>query len=119
MKRTTMFVALAAALSLPAYAHDQARNQQSQNEQSGQQQSANSDLVKQAQEKLSQEGKDVGTADGKMGPKTQAALKDFQQEKGLQASGELDQETVAALDINQGASAATGGSSNSSSEGSK
>ncbi len=113
MKRTTLFVALAAALSLPAYAHDQARSQSSQSEETGQQQSANSDLVKQAQQKLSDNGKDIGTPDGKMGPKTEAALKEFQQEKGLQASGQLDQETIAALDLDQGqsGSAATGGTS--------
>src|SRR5689334_16480417 len=44
---------------------------------------ANADTVKKAQEKLNVQ------ADGKMGPQTQAALKKFQQEKGLQASGQL------------------------------
>lgn len=118
MKRTTIFIALASALSLPAYANDQAHKQGSSEAQSSQQ---NSDVVKQAQQKLSDSGKDVGKVDGQMGPKTQAALKEFQQEKGLQASGQLDQETLAALDLDQGSSAASGGTSSrdsTSSEGS-
>jgi peptidoglycan hydrolase-like protein with peptidoglycan-binding domain len=67
--------------------------------------------VKQAQEKLSAAGHDAGTADGKMGPKTQAALKEFQQSKGLQASGQLDQKTVAALGVSSGGSSASTGAS--------
>ena len=78
MKRTTLFIALASALSLPAYASEQAQQQSSA-----------------------------------MGPKTQAALKEFQEEKGLQASGQLDSETIAALDLDQASSAASGGTSSS------
>jgi len=55
------------------------------------------DTVKQAQEQLSLMGHDTGPADGIMGPKTQAAVKEFQQSKGLQASGRLDNQTLAAL----------------------
>jgi peptidoglycan hydrolase-like protein with peptidoglycan-binding domain len=35
--------------------------------------------------------------DGKMGPKTHAALMDFQKAKGLNATGRVDKETMAAL----------------------
>ena len=62
--------------------------------------------IKQAQEKLSSKGHDV-QADGVLGPKTQAALKEFQQKEGIQASGRLDQETLAALGVDE-ASAGTG-----------
>lgn len=121
MKRTTLFAALASAISLSAYAHDQARMQSSQNDQSQQQSASaqqnqgqqNSDLVKQAQEKLSADGKDIGTADGQLGPKTQAALQEFQQENGLPQSGQLDRETIAALDLGEGSTAASGGTSSS------
>jgi peptidoglycan hydrolase-like protein with peptidoglycan-binding domain len=65
--------------------------------------------IKQAQEKLSSKGHDV-QADGVLGPKTQAALKEFQQKEGIQASGRLDQETLAALGVEEG-SAGTGSSS--------
>ncbi len=37
------------------------------------------------------------TVDGKMGPKTHAALMDFQKAHGLKATGRPDKETVAAL----------------------
>lgn len=118
MKRTMLFVALASCTSLAAYGHGQMQ-QSSQNEQSEQQSASarqsqsQQDVVKQAQEKLSADGKDVGTPDGKMGPKTQAALKQYQQENGLQASGQLDDQTIAALDLDQNGSAATGGTSSS------
>lgn len=120
MKRTMLFAALASAVSLSAYGHGQAREQNSQAEQSEQQsvsdqqnQSQQSPdlLVKQAQQKLSADGKDVGPTDGTMGPKTQAALKEFQRENGLQQTGLLDQETIAALDLGQSSSAASGGTS--------
>jgi peptidoglycan hydrolase-like protein with peptidoglycan-binding domain len=37
------------------------------------------------------------TVDGKMGPKTSAALMDFQKAHGLKATGHVDKETMAAL----------------------
>ena len=132
MKRTTLYVALASALSLSAAAFANESSNSSQNEsswgkatqrvesmndqQQGQSQSAEQspDLVKQAQEKLSALGKDVGTPDGQLGQKTQQALQEFQQENGLQPSGQLDSQTLAALDIDQ-SSAATGGSASESS----
>jgi peptidoglycan hydrolase-like protein with peptidoglycan-binding domain len=125
MKRTTLFVALASAFSLSAFAGGQEHQSgaQSQSEQSSasQQQSASSqqsqspEVVKQVQQKLSEAGQDVGQPDGKLGPKTQAALKEFQEKNGLQASGQLDEQTFAALNIEQsGSSSATGGSASPS-----
>jgi peptidoglycan hydrolase-like protein with peptidoglycan-binding domain len=73
-------------------------------------------VVKQAQEKLSASGHDAGPADGKLGPKTQAALKEFQQSKGLQASGQLDQKTVAALGVSAGGSSSASASTGSTSD---
>ena len=60
---------------------------------------------------MSAAGHDAGAADGKMGPKTQAALKEFQQSKGLQASGQLDQKTVAALGVSSGGASSSAGTS--------
>jgi len=37
--------------------------------------------------------------DGKMGPKTEAALKEFQRAKGLEATGDLDKRTLTALGL--------------------
>lgn len=57
---------------------------------------AGSTAVKDAQEALNKQGAGL-TVDGKMGPKTQAALKSFQQAHGLKATGKLDKATKAAL----------------------
>lgn len=76
-----------------------AQGSQSQQQGSQQQASQSPEIIKRAQEKLSAQGHDAGQADGKLGAKTQAALKGFQQSKGLQASGQLDTQTLAALDI--------------------
>lgn len=55
--------------------------------------------VKQVQEKLSQQGYEVGPVDGIFGPKTQQALRKFQEDKGVQPTGQIDQQTMAALGI--------------------
>ncbi len=60
---------------------------------SSQNQMASSDSVKQAQEQLKAAGFDPGQIDGRMGPDTQKALKDFQQAKGLPTTGQLDSQT--------------------------
>ena len=68
---------------------------------------ADTDAIKQAQEKLAAEGIDIGTPDGKMGPKTKAGIKKYQQQKGLSASGELDEATMSSLGISSGSSGAS------------
>ena len=122
-KLSYFFVAGATAFSMSAFAGGQQYQQQSQSgasqgttsesaspqSQAGQ----NPELVKQAQEKLSAAGHEAGPADGKMGPQTQAALKEFQESKGLEASGRLDQETIAALGVSDSGSASSGASSSS------
>jgi hypothetical protein len=69
---------------------------------------AGAETVRDAQEALRDKGFDVGPIDGIVGPRTQAALREFQQKEGLQASGRLDQQTLAALDVET-----TGGSMSS------
>lgn len=131
MKLTPFAVAVAAAFSMSAIAaDDKQKDAQSQGAQSSQTQSAqqgsqssqqassqSQEMVKQAQEKLSAAGHDAGEPDGIMGPKTQSALKEFQESKGLQASGELDQKTMAALGMSEGSSSSGGSSSGGSSSG--
>lgn len=123
MKRTMPFVVLASALSfsLSAYARGNSSSQnesdwskatqriERMNDRHGQavQQSQSPDLMKQAQEKLGAMGKDVGTPDGQLNAKTEQALMQYQQENGLQPTGQLDQQTIAALDLNESGSAAT------------
>lgn len=55
--------------------------------------------VKAAQQALKDKGHDPGAVDGKMGPKTQAAVRDFQSKEGLKATGRLDNETRAKLGV--------------------
>ncbi|HEX5514470.1 MAG TPA: peptidoglycan-binding protein [Gammaproteobacteria bacterium] len=78
-----------------------------------------SNTVRGVQQALSEQGHKV-KADGIWGEKTHQALMDFQREKNLKASGQLDAETFAALHMDgesQTASAAgrSGGSSSSGS----
>jgi peptidoglycan hydrolase-like protein with peptidoglycan-binding domain len=83
---------------------------QSQSQDAGGASSMSPSMIKQVQQKLKQQGHDVGAVDGMWGPKTQAALREFQQQQGMQASGELDQETLAALGVQAGSgSQAQGG----------
>ena len=53
--------------------------------------------VMQVQQHLKQQGYDVGAVDGKMGPQTKQALQNFQRDKNIQSSGQLNQQTMAAL----------------------
>ena len=71
--------------------------------------------VKAAQQALKDKGHDPGDVDGKMGPKTQAALRDFQKAQGIQATGRLDAKTAQALGME---GARTSGASDTSTTGS-
>ncbi len=52
-----------------------------------------------AQEALKRGGFNVGPLDGILGPRTQAALRAFQQQRGLARTGQLDQDTLGALGV--------------------
>jgi peptidoglycan hydrolase-like protein with peptidoglycan-binding domain len=80
-------------------------------------QTASSDSVKKAQEQLKTAGFDPGQIDGTLGPDTQKALKDFQQSKGLPATGQLDRQTQQAL-ASAGGSMGSSGSSAAGTSGS-
>jgi peptidoglycan hydrolase-like protein with peptidoglycan-binding domain len=60
---------------------------------------AGSEQVKQVQQALKDKGHDPGDIDGVMGPKTQAALKDFQKKEGLKETGRMDRETMSKLGV--------------------
>jgi peptidoglycan hydrolase-like protein with peptidoglycan-binding domain len=61
------------------------------------------DEVRELQITLNQRGFNVGEPDGNFGPRTRAALMQFQQRQGLQRTGQIDQQTMSALGINAGA----------------
>ena len=60
---------------------------------------ARSSLVQSAQQSLNDKGFDAGAPDGQWGPKTEEAVRNFQGANGLQATGQLDSKTIAALGI--------------------
>jgi hypothetical protein len=60
-------------------------------------QGADREQVKAVQQALKDKGHDPGEVDGAMGPKTEAALRDYQKKEGLKATGTADAETMAKL----------------------
>jgi localization factor PodJL len=50
----------------------------------------NTDMVREAQDKLNYLGFDTGTPDGQMGPRTRSAIRAFQRSLGLPETGEVD-----------------------------
>ena len=91
----------------------------SANEQSASSQTSHSaEVIQQVQEKLNSAGYDAGPVDGMLGPQTEQALTAFQNEKGLQASGQLDSQTLAALEIDGSDSTSSSSSGGSASAGS-
>ena len=60
-------------------------------------QGAGREQVKAVQQALKDKGHDPGEVDGAMGPKTEAALRDYQQKEGLKATGTADADTMAKL----------------------
>ncbi len=57
--------------------------------------------IKQAQQKLKQEGLYKGRIDGIAGPETQQALEQFQKKNNLQQTGQLDEQTEAKLGMSE------------------
>jgi hypothetical protein len=55
--------------------------------------------IRQAQERLKEKGFDPGSVDGSLGPRTKAALRQYQTTHGLPVTGELDGVTLKALGI--------------------
>jgi hypothetical protein len=76
--------------------------QQGQQAQEGQQVSPDqlsSDQVRELQQSLQAQGVSPGPIDGIMGPMTEQAIREFQQEQGIAATGQLNEQTLEALDL--------------------
>ncbi|MFB3814814.1 MAG: peptidoglycan-binding domain-containing protein [Terriglobales bacterium] len=56
-------------------------------------------VIKSAQKELADQGFDPGSADGRMGPKTRKAIREFQAKNDLPQTGNLDQPTLAKLNV--------------------
>lgn len=75
-----------------------------------------SDVIKQVQQKLHEQGFDAGPVNGDFGTKTQAALAQFQLSRTLPASGQLDNRTLQELGVEPETQAAAGGSAEAKAE---
>ena len=84
-----------AALNLPASDGASANNSAMPSSSSMQ----SPDMVRQVQAALQQQGLYRGTVDGVWGPRTQGAVQSFQQSHSLSATGQLDSQTMAALNL--------------------
>jgi len=73
---------------------------------------ASEDQIKAVQEQLKTAGLYAGDVDGIIGRQTKQALQEFQQQHGLQMTGRLDQQTLAALQSNTGQAGSTAAPSN-------
>lgn len=60
------------------------------------------------QQALKDKGYDPGEVDGAMGPKTRAAVRDFQKKEGLRVTGRIDPATVGKLGIDSAKTAGSG-----------
>jgi peptidoglycan hydrolase-like protein with peptidoglycan-binding domain len=74
------------------------------------------EYLRKVQQSLNDQGYDAGKADCKWGPRTSAALRKFQADHGLDATGRIDAQTIAALGITQPAPTTTTGSAESPSK---
>lgn len=63
------------------------------------QQAVTPDTVRQVQQALQQQNMFHGQVDGVWGPRTQAAVRQYQQKNNLNTSGQLDQQTLASLNV--------------------
>ena len=87
-------------------ASQSARQQQAQNRVNPSQLSTQQ--IRRIQISLNKQGFDAHKVDGKWGPETANALKNFQHQQKLQGSGHLNQQTLAALGFNQSGQAPQG-----------
>lgn len=104
----TLVLSVAFAFAEQSGSQQSQQSDPSMQQESQQQQGAmaqDPETIKQVQQALSNQGYNAGPADGKMGSKTKSALKKFQESQGMQASGNLDQQTLAALGVSGGAAA--------------
>ena len=102
MKTALCLALVGAMMAGPAMARGM-QQQSSQDQPYGVQQqqkqsSTDQETIREVQQKLSQQGYNVNP-DGIMGPNTRKALSQFQNDQGIQANGQLNQQTLAALGV--------------------
>jgi peptidoglycan hydrolase-like protein with peptidoglycan-binding domain len=117
MRTTLIALAAAAALSVPASAQQQPdaapKDSADQNQMKDQSRAPDQgpavrigrSQTRMLQTQLNRLGFEAGPSDGVIGSKTRQAIEKFQQQKGLNASGQLDRQTIAALRSTRGQTA--------------
>jgi N-acetylmuramoyl-L-alanine amidase len=95
MRTGALALALALTLSGVALAHDTGKAHDHDARMSRAE-------IRHAQERLNGMGYPIEHPDGVIGPKTETAIRNFQRDKGLNATGELTTETVDALEARSG-----------------
>jgi peptidoglycan hydrolase-like protein with peptidoglycan-binding domain len=95
MKSTSVLTAAAMSCLLTTQAFPAGQTKA----QSGQQASATNEGMRQVQQALKDAGFEPGPVDGILGPRTREALRNFQTANRLQATGEVNQDTIAALRV--------------------
>jgi peptidoglycan hydrolase-like protein with peptidoglycan-binding domain len=95
MKWTSIVTAAAMSCLLSAQAFPAGQTKA----QSGQQEAAIHEDTRQVQQALKDAGFEPGPVDGILGPRTREALRNFQTANNLQATGEVNQDTLAALKV--------------------
>ncbi|MCO6429989.1 MAG: peptidoglycan-binding protein [Deltaproteobacteria bacterium] len=107
MKRALLYLSAISAAGLcaaPVMAQQQSRQQQPQSRQqvsAGAQLFVSPTAVVKVQKALQQKGYDLQQVDGVWGPNTEQALVSFQQESGLEPTGNINLRTLAALELGQ------------------
>ncbi len=80
-------------------AQNQQNSQAAQNNQPISPRNLSRDQIREVQQALDKDGFKAGPTDGRWGRETKSAVKQFQQSKQIQGSGQLDQQTVADLGL--------------------
>lgn len=105
--KTALILALMGALAVsPALARgagEQRSDIQSGAQHSGQSARLDQNTARQVQQQLQNQGYDVGKVDGVWGAKSRQALMNFQRDQNMPATGRPDQQSMAALGIDQSA----------------
>lgn len=106
------------AAALPAHAQQQqpgSQQQPAQIQQQGEQSQLNQQEIRQVQTQLKQMGLYQGEVDGIVGPQTQQAVRQFQQQRGVEQTATLDRQLM--QQIMDSGSSATGGGTGQSGQG--
>lgn len=104
LKQVVIATGAAFVLSAPALGADEPRSPG---------QHMDPQTIRQVQQALQDKGQNVGDVDGIMGPRTQAALRQYQESQGMPATGRVDRQTVSSLGLSRAAAGASGSATGS------